>query len=421
MSRFLLLCVFVAGVVLGSILIRSTAQADVWVATAQWDDAKDAAFGKWIKNLRMDIFTAANSPYKGISTDCADAVYTLRIIFAFENKLPVKFVSSKHDFSNTNKTWDAEPEGVARVRKFIRFVNANTGTRSVVLDTYPIAVTRKSVRAGTLFVHPASSSTSGVPVTYRAGHVYFIQDVKENGMVRYFSSTVPTAVRDLQPRIDLVFAPFDTNGGFRAWKRPDSIVRPGLDEKDQFTLARWRPNAYRDGELWWNWAAAVRKRLALRPSTGEEEFLANLENVEGYIKERRRLVNESWAVYQRKYKSQSCMNEEDYDAYSTPTRDVKIQNELQYLRIAAQKYLVETISEGTDYRIAELLGQYRYEVMPGVKVDLNQISNAFLTEIVLAISEPEHSPSVRWGLQSQKRWPCPHRAKQYVGGELAGQ
>jgi hypothetical protein len=395
-----------------------TARADVWETKAPWDDTAELAFSTWIRTLPMDIFTKDSSPYKGIPTDCADAVYSLRTIFASEHGLAVKFTGSGgQDLSNTNKTFDTIADPALRIRKFINFVRNNTNTQTLVADTYPVAITRKTVRGGTLFVHPESGPNSGVPITYRAGHVYYIQDVYQNGMVRFFSSTVPVAVRDLQPRIDIVFAPFDVTGGFRDWKRPDSTVMPGFNDRDQFKMAGWYKNGYRDGNLWSNWSKAVRARLQLRDATPKEELSAKVENVAGYIKERTRLVNESWKLYQTKYHGQSCMNAGDYDSYSTPTRDVKIQNELQYLHDAAATYLISTGSDGTDYSIQELLSQYTYQIMPGVTVDLNQMWTTFETETVLSISEPEHSPSVRWGLESIKHWPCPQRAKQYVGGE----
>lgn len=396
-------------------LLPSLSRADVWRAQNHWDDTQDSLFSEWIRQLPMDIFSRKDSPYQGIATDCADAAYTLRTIFAYEHGLPVKFTGSgAQDLSNSNRMFDSEIDPLKRLRKFIRYVNYYTNTQTLVSDSYPVAITRKLIHGGALFLHPESNANSGVPITYRAGHVYYIQDVYENGMVRYFSSTVPVAVRELQPRIDIIFAPLDVTGGFRYWKRPDSEVRPGFNDRDQFTLAGWKKNGYGDADLWWNWSKAVRQRLALREATDEEEFKASVENVEGYITERTRLVNDAWNLYQKKYHGQSCMNAEDYDAFSTPTRDVKIQSELQYLYHWAHHYLNAQGADSSDVGVDRLLTQYRYTVTPGVSIDLAQIWKAFNTDIVLAISEPEHSPAVRWGLEAQGRWPCPQRAHQYV-------
>jgi hypothetical protein len=259
-----------------------------------------------------------------------------------------------------------------------------------------------------MFLHPEGHSK--VPLTYRAGHVYYLKNVLANGMIRLISSTVPEMVRDLQPRVDIVFAPFGKDGGYRAWKRLGSDEHPGQSEM-QFTLARWAPKGYRNGSLWQRWHDAVRARLALRRATGKEEFEAALENVKGYIQERIHVVQASWRVYQRRYRGQGCMRAGDYDSYSTSTRDVKIQSELEILQRAAAGYVGE---EG----VSGIFEQYRFQVTPEHSADLNQLWNAFETETVLSISEPEHSPEVRWGIAGQGRWPCPDRAKNYVGGEL---
>jgi hypothetical protein len=162
----------------------------------------------------------------------------------------------------------------------------------------------------------------------------------------------------------------------------------------------------------------VRSRLALRSSTPTEEFNAALENVAGYINERANLVQNGWNLYQKKYHNQSCMNASDYDSYSTPTRDVKIQSELQALQQAAVDYLNAENEDSSLQGVARLFMRYKFTVLPSAPpVDLNHIWNAFETETVLAISEPEHSPEVRWGLEPQKQWPCVERAKNYVGGE----
>lgn len=397
-----------AALLLSSALWLSPAHADVWPTTKSWDDAADAAFSQWVAKVPLDLFTRKSSPYYGISTDCADAAYVLRSIFAFENGLPVKFSNmDRRDLSNSNKTWDNLPEGQARLRKFLSFVRSHTNTRTLVADTYPVEISREHVKAGTLFLHPEGNKD--VPLTYRAGHVYYVQNVFENGMIRLLSSTVPSAVRELQPRVEIIFAPFGTNGGYRAWKRLGSDAHPG-ESQMQFSLGRWKPNGYRDGALWQRWHDAVRAKLALRKATPREEFEGALENVNGYIVERTRLVMESWRTYQRKYRGGGCMEESDYDSYSTPTRDVKIQSELEALRRATRRAVGES-------GVAREFAKYKYEVVPGHEVDLNHLWDAFETNTVLSISEPEHSPEVRWGIESQGSWPCPDRAKNYVGGD----
>jgi hypothetical protein len=194
--------------------LPTVSHAAVWDTTRQWDDAADQEFGLWIKNLNMDIFMNPSSPYKGIATDCAHAAYTLRIIFASEHGLPIKFEGAPAgvDLSNENTQFDKLDTTLEKVRRFIGLMKMHRNTDSLVEDTYPIAINRKTVRSGAMFLNPQNNG-KGVPLSYRAGHVYYIQDVYDNGMVKYMSSTVPEAVRDLEPRYGITFAPFGTDGG----------------------------------------------------------------------------------------------------------------------------------------------------------------------------------------------------------------
>ena len=62
-----------------------TAQASVWKEQNQWDSSWEEKYSNWIQtSFNEDIFTAGK--YKGIPTDCADAVYAARAIFSFENR-----------------------------------------------------------------------------------------------------------------------------------------------------------------------------------------------------------------------------------------------------------------------------------------------------------------------------------------------
>ena len=404
--------------------LSTVSHAAVWETTRQWDDAAEQEFGIWIRNLKMDIFKNPSSPYHDIATDCAHAAYTLRIIFASEHGLPIKLESTPDvDLSNDNPQFDSQPTQIAKVRRFIGLMKMHKNTDTLVDDTYPIAINRKTVHSGALFLNPANPGKD-VPLSYRAGHVYYIQDVYDNGMVKYMSSTVPEAVRDLEPRYGITFAPFGTDGGYRAWKRPNTTVQPG-ESLEQFKFAHWFPKAYLHrgsmGSLWVRWQAEIVNRLARREMTVKEKMAYIIENVRAIVKERNFLVQSGWKLYQTKYHGNQCLSKADYDDYSTPTRDVKLQNELSDLREVASIVAQSTFSWSGGGDVASVFAQYKFEVMPGKTVDLNQLYDTFMTDKTLVISEPEHSPAVRWGLAAQGKWPCPNRAKEYFGHEHLNQ
>ncbi len=406
-----------AALTFAGVSVTLSAHAQVWQVTNRWSPSFEVKFGNFIRNLDLNLLATNTGPWAKIPTDCADAAYTLRIIFAFENKLPVSFRSWKGRLSQDMQDLNDIQDPIKRVRKFIARVNSFTNTRTLVTDTYPLAINRESIRPGVMFLHPQGDAS--VPLTYRAGHVYYLQFVGENGIIRYVSSTVPADIRPLDPRNGIIFSPMETDGGYRAWVWPDDASRIGYSN-EQFEIGDWRAKSYRDSRAWYEWQREIAARVRTREPTPEEQIRAQLENLTVVIENRAKAVRAGWNFYQKNYQPGQCMSEKDYENYSTPTRDVKVQLELQHFEVAAQRY-VDSMGNawGRDQRsrLNQFFRKVSFEVLPGVKVDINNLNQAFLTETTLIISEPEHSPEVRWGLKEQGRWPCPHRAKAYVGGE----
>ncbi len=389
-----------------------TAEASVWKTENRWSEAWENKFAEFIANVDTNIFNSTGKRWSGIRTDCAGAAYKLRIIFAFENKLPVSFNTWDGVMSNKSTAFDRTSDPVERVRKFMSAVDSETSTVTMLRDTYPIAIRRGVIKPGVMFLHPQDDS---LPITYRAGHVLYVRKVENNGNIKYMASTVPSAVRTLDVRNGIQFAPMSEDGGFRAWNWPDSDERP-YKSYEQFELGGWIPHYYKDGRIAQSWQKAIAERIATERLSASDDFQNKYENLAGVIAARVTAVNKGWKFYRQNYSSGSCMSEKDYDNFSTPTRDVKIQREIENFVAAARKYAERS---GNSYK--QLMASARFEVMPGVVIDANQLYQLFFSELVLAVSEPEHSPEVRWGLQLQGRWPCPHRAKQYVGGHLVQQ
>ena len=380
-------------IALALILGQASAQASVWSTTRPWDASAEAEFGNWIANLPTDIFTNPGSKWAGISTDCADAAYSLRIIFAYEHGLPIAFEGG---FSNTVGKFDSIGGEKARVMAFIRWVNQGTGTASVSHDTYPLAISPATIRPGTLFVH-AATNDSRVSITYRSGHVYYLKDVNtENGLITYMSSTVPAEVRNLNLQYGIDFAPQQTTSGYRAWKWPNTSARPGMSN-EQYQIGGWYPGSYGDVNLWDSWQEAVQSRLRSRPMDRSEKLSIAEANLKNVLDQRAQAVTRAWNFYQKRYHGSGCMSAGDYENYSTSTRDTKVQEAISNFR-----------SSGGS--------TFEYRVGRSATLDFEQIYNLFMTKKVLEISEPEHSPEVRWGIQDQGAWVCPQRASQYSGG-----
>lgn len=416
-----------AGIALTFVLmIAVSAKASVWQTTRHWDLGAEQEFGEWIRLLPLDVFSNPQSRYHGISTDCGDAAYVLRIIFAYEHGLPVRFQNSP-DLSNSTTRFDSLAAGSplrgklsARIRSFIDLVRNRTSTEALANDTYPIEISRQSLRSGAMLLHAASNHDASVPATYRSGHVYYIQSVNyQNGMIRYMGSTVPEAVRSLSVRYGTWYVPQETDSGYRAWKWPDSYDQP-FASNEQFRIGDWRPRSFGEGHLEESWQEAVQARIRSRKITPSENYAAVESNLRSALQERSTAVLEGWDYYAKNYSAGQCMEEPDYEDYSTPSRDTKLQKELNYYRTASIGYL-ELMRKNGQVRsdvsfkdqVRGMFERFVFEPIPGTKMNYLQLWKAFMTDTVYDISEPEHSPKVRWGLTPQGRWPCPERRAQY--------
>lgn len=396
----------------------SVSKASVWETRAHWSLDYEMKFGAFIAQTPLDIFQRQDTPYGNMPTDCADAAYTLRIIFASQEGLPVNFASSVGPLSNEMRDFDNLPDGPQRIRAFINRVRAKTDTGTLMNETYSIAVNRQSVRPGTMLIR-SPTFAAGASSTYQSGHAYIIQSVPANGILRLISSTVPIAVRELMVRNGIVFAPMNKMGGFRAWKWSDSNQRPYASE-EQFTFAKWRPDSFRDTQLWWNWQTTVVQHLRTRPSTATEDLNLEVENMNAVLSERARMVTDAWNLYQKRYGGRGCMNDSDYEDYSTPSRDSGIQTEIQYLDVAIRRYAYEVMRRGDSIEARnQMYAKIRFPIDAfGNTISAKEVRDAFIVNKtkVLMISEPEHSPAVRWGFEvlPENQAPCPNRISKYL-------
>jgi len=138
------------------IMNHPRAHSFVWESKNTWSNEWEKSYESWIKkNLNQDIFTRKSGILHGISTDCADALYAIRISFSYENKLP--FVINAPDatkdkmktLSNETNMFDQIKNESDRVRSFINYVSAEVGTENLERDTFPISI--KSIGPGSVY------------------------------------------------------------------------------------------------------------------------------------------------------------------------------------------------------------------------------------------------------------------------------
>lgn len=209
----------------------NSSTAEVWRASQEWNDHWEKEYRTWVaKKLTTTIFKTEGDLLYGIRTDCADALYAIRIKFAYENSLPFKknapdvLRDKQLYFGNDTDMFDNISDEKKRVRAFINYINDESGVDSLLKDTYPVKV--KNITAGTLYLVEWQFLGMG---KYNK-HSYIIKGENAERELIYYYSDAPRKLRTMEvnvgyPRFSFGSAPY----GFRAWRQPQHL---GLLERD---------------------------------------------------------------------------------------------------------------------------------------------------------------------------------------------
>ena len=181
----------------------------VWeVGDRRWTVEEEHRFEKWVdETITEDFFIHYRIP-----TDCADAVYAIRWIYARIAHLPAaatitdgKLVghwSTDWKHLPTHPKWHEDE----RFRAVLLYVLRKTWTGTLPLDTYPVRISADSVTPGTLFL--VTESHAGF-----IGHVFL--DGSQANPLQTWESALPVKVQKLSL-------------GYFFSARPESKARSGL-------------------------------------------------------------------------------------------------------------------------------------------------------------------------------------------------
>jgi hypothetical protein len=401
----------------------SVSSAAVWQSTNTWTQDSEKQFADFLQNkVHADIFINPKSPFAGISTDCADAVYALRVIFAYENKLLFAMrdpTGGGRMITSEMNRWDNLPAD-KRLRSFISFIRGVGTTGSLADDTYPIQINKNYVTPGVVYLN---TTLSGIP---DMGHAEYVQNIDVTGYLSFLSSTVPSAIRKLNLTMVNTVAPQNVDGGFRRFKQPGDYKKSNKDlpgfSLEQFHLADWAPNKLSARVDIFNWHEAIRNRLRDRVPTLNESMGFLTENICNMLQARVSIVKAGWTQLQSRGGRCFADSGEDYDNYSTPERDTRIFDNYalleELLKIQDPRNKRDQIidmvrsrsgtgsspisprakNEAYDMTKAKsLLEGCRVEYSPG------QFLNAFelyaITKSGHLESDPNYKISVRWGAE----------------------
>jgi len=300
------------------ILSSTIVQSAVWeTENDYWNGNWELKYQQWVsKNWKPDFFMSPAKPeYNRIPHDCADSIYLMRAVFAYENKLPFKihYLNKKNKYiTNLMTNWDKYPED-QRFRQFALFLNDRVGTRSFAKDSYPIALSQ--IKAGDLYVEPGT-------------HSYGITGITDTGVTAIMSSTTPASPKYMIQLYSFpFFIPHDPVGmsdGYRRFKWPRNIAKPAQQQpgysNEQYQIAQ------KVGLNYIPFTDIIAQKLQRRKEPLEEKTMRLMHSLCSFAKERVNYVNDGLA-YVNRLRSQGkrqCMNAKEYDYYSTPSRDKRL-------------------------------------------------------------------------------------------------
>ncbi|WP_413289135.1 hypothetical protein [Bdellovibrio sp. HCB337] len=379
------------------------AQAAVWQDTEVWNADWEQAYSDWVNDsFNEEIFITG--AYKNIPTDCADAVYAARIIFAYENKLPFVIKDSTGGSGRvTNKMsrFDGSSDSISKVRKFIEYVGDVTSTKTLPNDSFPVVVDREHVRPGTLWSRPRITRDNiwrriiGGGVQEDPGHAELVKEVSDTGAVYLIGSTVPKEIRKLNTTSSLVFMPIETSTGFRNWMQPSyygmaETSLPGYSLEQFNEIGKTGVGRRKLSR----WTADVQERLALREETKGENIIRQVENLCKLVNARVDIVQKG--IQHSQKLGGACMDAGDYDSYSTPSRDKRIKTTLKQLTKTAGG-----VGLTGPQRAAKL--KPHLDQCPNIQISATQTLSLYDFSIALlkgdVSSDPNDPFGARWGLE----------------------
>jgi hypothetical protein len=163
----------------------------VWeVGDRRWTVEEERRFEKWVdETITEDFFIRHRIP-----TDCADAVYAIRWIYARIAHLPAAATTMygrqighwSTDWSHlpTHPAWDKDE----RFRAALLYLLSKTWTGTLPLDTYPVRISPDSIRPGTVFLE--TNAHAGI-----IGHVFL--DGSQAHPLQTWESAPPVKVQKL--------------------------------------------------------------------------------------------------------------------------------------------------------------------------------------------------------------------------------
>lgn len=390
------------------------AEGAIYEAVRPFENTDEILYSNWVKNVvPQDIFSNPQSPYYGIKTDCADAAFALRAIYAFEHKLSFEFIENegKRITEKTNRFDNIANTEIGRLKAFIDFIADNIGSEVLASDnTYPIHL--KSIRPGDLYITRWTNAKGEL-----TRHVYIVKDILPTGDLLLYSSTQPRAVRPFLPRKGMPLRIFKEKPfGFRRFQ---ANFNQSKDSHEHFSNMQY--DALKLGQD--KFFAFVKENLKSSEDTLELNIERRIENICVALETRKDVVE---MALEERANSSKCFSKAKYDEYSTPSRDKNIINDIERLRNGYKTILNNGLDQelnyvtkiGLDHLVGEDDSTEAMEALKGlctITIDQGLENRVLMTmksfydryKSGIVSSNPNESLGARWGL-SKGHGRCPN-------------
>ena len=385
------------------------AKGAIYKSERSFNSSDELLYSQWIqKSLTSDIFSNPESPYYGIKTDCADAAFALRAIYAFENKLSFEFIDNEGRKITENLTNFDSGSDVERLKKLIEYISENAGSEMLAgHNTYPIEL--KSIRPGDLYITKWKNSSGG-----ESRHVYIIKDILPTGDLLLFSSTQPRAIRPLLARKGMPLHFFsEMPFGFRRFYSSNERKIMNLEN---YSLEQYELMLTGEKKFF----SEVKLKLKNDEDTLQNNFDRRIENVCVALTARKDVVD--LALKEKMKLGKKCFDEKRYDEFSTPSRDQNIIKDIERLRngyrFALENSRQNELSEETHLGMSYLIGINKskeslesLKQMCSLEIQLNESQQVIVniksfydrSQAKLISSNPNESRLARWGYEKESK------------------
>lgn len=396
------------------------ALAAVWQESPnlQWNEEWQARYSQWIEDkVNGDYFKKLGKPYSDLRLDCADAHYGLLAMFSREHGLPFAVNLGKLTNQTTQFDYISDPD--SRMATFIDYLRSNFGTESLShLDSYSPSI--ESIQPGDLFMWKTGSNGNFTR------HTYIIKKVNKNGTfdVLYSTQANAAAGQGLKTRTNYMFDKAPTHQGndyqywgFRRnkWPQEAGLSQQKISDAD-FQQYQWAQSLSTSGFF-----AKVKETLATQVEKPKDELSRLLKSLCETAQERIDIVSK--AIAHQKAINGQCMNFQDFDAHSTPSRDSGLMQQYDALIDRAEYFeshgqlngvpesLLLTIELIYSNKLSASQSDRVYNYCPiafgkkqNQKTDLNELRLAFLAGVVSY--HPNDNLWWRWGFPEGPRTQC---------------